>query len=156
MEQEQRLPPFDFDLALDAFVKACPNLPCGRIVVGTRDQSQSAAIFAEFFYSDEFTDDRLSSWCKSCHADRENGRQFANRDDLLASRCAICDAPISFTDRTANVDHDHASGRTRGCVCAKCNALLSVIDAGQTVADREWTRAAISYRDLHRPTTEGD
>jgi hypothetical protein len=152
------LPPFDFDIDRDAFVKVCANPRCGRVVVGTRDQSQSAAIFEEFLCRDPFTDDGLTSWCRSCRADVQNGRQFANRDDLLASqdgRCAItaCNAPISFTDRTANVDHDHTNGRTRGVVCVGCNARLSVIDAGQSDADERWTRAAISYRD-RRPTTE--
>jgi hypothetical protein len=47
------LPPFDFDVDRNAFVKACPNLACGRIVVGTRDQSQSeATLISQGLYYD--------------------------------------------------------------------------------------------------------
>ncbi len=56
-----------------------------------------------------------------------------------AGRCAICG--LAFNRKAeAVVDHCHESGRVRGLLCARCNALL-----GFACDRRETLRAAAGY-----------
>jgi hypothetical protein len=45
--------------------------------------------------------------------------------DAQAGRCAICPEPLRFIGQAgAHIDHDHATGRVRGLLCAPCNQAL--------------------------------
>lgn len=54
--------------------------------------------------------------------------------------CKCCDEPIKFPARHTHVDHDHSTGKVRGLLCARCNALLGY--AGDSI---DLLRRAISY-----------
>lgn len=93
----------------------------------------------------------LYSSCKSCCRNSDAGRKPNNihREELLLSqhgRCAIprCSKKISFRNKTACVDHVHATGKIRAILCFKCNTWMGAID------DRKWLAAAIIYRDSFR------
>jgi hypothetical protein len=50
-------------------------------------------------------------------------------DRLLAAQrgcCAVCEEPQGV--RALNVDHDHATGATRGLLCSSCNQMVGVIE----------------------------
>jgi hypothetical protein len=54
--------------------------------------------------------------------------------------CKCCDEPIRFPARHTHLDHDHLTGKVRGLLCARCNALLGY--AGDSV---DLLRRAITY-----------
>lgn len=83
--------------------------------------------------------DGLSPECKPCSSAR-NGRATRARrlaargltpalyDQMLATQdgvCPGCEAPCS-TGRRLAVDHDHASGATRGLLCRDCNLIIGL------------------------------
>jgi hypothetical protein len=57
--------------------------------------------------------------------------------DAQEGRCAICPEPLRFTGQSgAHIDHDHATGRVRGLLCAPCNKALGWFEkSGRTFAD---------------------
>jgi hypothetical protein len=69
--------------------------------------------------------------------------------ELFGERCGICGATRS-AGRKLDRDHDHATGRPRGCLCHACNRLLS------RRVTPEWLRAAAAYleRAAVRPEAE--
>lgn len=66
------------------------------------------------------------------------------------NRCAVCRRPESAKakdgkPRRLSVDHDHATGATRGLVCVRCNLIVWALE------DNHTTLPAIqSYIDTHR------
>jgi hypothetical protein len=64
--------------------------------------------------------------------------------ELFGERCGICGATRS-AGRKLDRDHDHATGRPRGCLCHACNRLLSgrVTPYGLRAAAAYLERAAV-------------
>lgn len=56
--------------------------------------------------------------------------------------CPICQRQFNPDPKKRDkvIDHDHETGKARGIVCAKCNAIL-----GRTSRDVEILRRAIAY-----------
>jgi len=73
------------------------------------------------------------SSCLCClNLKQSYGITTPERDKLLTkqdNKCACCGSPISFLSKTgggsgkhsANVDHDHFTGKVRGILCGNCN-----------------------------------
>ena len=60
-------------------------------------------------------------------------------------QCFICLSSISFGTRgysknSANVDHDHKTGKVRGILCGHCNSML-----GHSFDNPEVLRRAAEY-----------
>lgn len=53
---------------------------------------------------------------------------------IQENRCAICGEPPGRY--SLNVDHDHATGRVRGLLCARCNQALERFEAVPNWAER--------------------
>lgn len=77
------------------------------------------------------------------------GISKADYDSLLALQggvCAICKLPEEMIDpqtvktKRLAVDHDHVSGKVRGLLCRKCNALI-----GLAHDSRDLLSSAIAY-----------
>jgi hypothetical protein len=111
---------------------------------------------AHAFSRNRRTSTGLSSWCRSCVQEkarnyrlsdpdgwRENklfvryGITAEQYDALLAAHrgvCAVCERPNNQNDRRTgqhrrlHIDHDHATGKVRGLLCAKCNSALGHAD----------------------------
>lgn len=56
-------------------------------------------------------------------------------------RCAICDGCIA---NECVIDHEHATGRIRGCLCRKCNMAIGLMRE-----DPETLRRAAEYIERH-------
>ena len=53
----------------------------------------------------------------------------------------MCDVRLdSIPDRHVHVDHDHATGKTRGILCHWCNTQIGVLEKSP-----EWIARAIAY-----------
>ena len=50
--------------------------------------------------------------------------EYAGRLAEQGGCCAICRAAAEVLRETLAVDHDHATGKVRGLLCAKCNRML--------------------------------
>lgn len=50
--------------------------------------------------------------------------EYAERLEKQGGCCAICRAEPGAIGETLAVDHDHATGKVRGLLCAKCNRML--------------------------------
>jgi len=134
----------------DIWSKVCARCNTELKVIGkTWDEARSNFLkHFEVASAGTKTIDEMQSHCRSCVSNRQHGRSEApHREDMLASqdgRCAICGLEISFTNRTARVDHDHITTKTRGVLCTKCNQCMGGID------DNEWLAKALAYRNKHR------
>ncbi len=81
---------------------------------------------------------------------RDNyGMTIEQRDEMLVSQggaCAICSVQIAFDkNRSAHVDHCHATGKVRAILCKDCNPGL-----GWFRDSPELLRAAAAYIEKHR------
>lgn len=111
-----------------------------------------------------FVDEKYSSWCFDCENDHQvnryqkdpefRSRKKTNRIKLKygltpeawtalfekqGGVCAICGLPEPLNKRLA-VDHNHATGKTRGLLCSLCNRGIGMLrDSVATLS------AAIDY-----------
>ena len=91
--------------------------------------------------------DQFNASVRNAKLIRQFGITAEQYDEMLASQsggCAICRKTCSSGRRLA-VDHDHATGKVRGLLCAKCNQGL-----GQFRDDPELLRVAMAYLETHR------
>jgi len=65
--------------------------------------------------------------------------QFEHMFKKQKGRCPLCSRRFSKTLRP-HIDHEHASGRFRGLLCATDNICLASLDR-----DRTWGRKALKY-----------
>lgn len=71
---------------------------------------------------------------------RRYGLTLAELDALHAPGvCQVCGTKPTGALHT---DHDHATGRVRGALCGRCNALLGLVRD-----DPDWLRALAAYLD---------
>lgn len=58
-----------------------------------------------------------------------SGTEYRQRKAVAktATHCGLCD--VDLEPRRKYVDHDHASGRIRGVLCARCNARVAAVEA---------------------------
>jgi hypothetical protein len=65
--------------------------------------------------------------------------ECAEFDRLLARANGSCERCGATRERTPQrrlyIDHDHATGRTRGMLCPSCNSQMGAIDNGRAVLD---------------------
>jgi Recombination endonuclease VII len=112
------------------------------------DAQKAFLIYFQWASASSRTYDLLHSWCTECKNNRKHGREFGiQRKETLQDqygKCGICCKEISFDNRTANVDHDHATGKLRKVLCRLCNVWMAAID------NEEWLEKAIAYRDSFR------
>lgn len=90
----------------------------------------------KFCHSIHIPKNATQLFCKECAPDglsRSHIQKYrVSAQDvicLLQSQnfeCGICKCPITF--ETANVDHNHKTGKVRGLLCKMCNLRLSVIE----------------------------
>jgi hypothetical protein len=96
---------------------------------------------------------RCKPWLRVGRAAKLKARYGLALDDFDAlmavqrGRCAICAQPFDHRPPADgwHVDHDHATGRVRGLLCAKCNQGL-----GSFRDNPERLRAAADYLDARR------
>ena len=50
--------------------------------------------------------------------------EFAKMETEQEGLCAICRKPPGGRWKRLHVDHDHATGKVRGLLCFRCNAML--------------------------------
>lgn len=78
---------------------------------------------------------RRSSYCHPCRAlvHKEyqlrttyglSLREFEAMVEAQGGRCAICGNEPDYKRAYLCVDHDHETGRNRGLLCVRCNALI--------------------------------
>lgn len=60
--------------------------------------------------------------------------------------CEICS--VSFLEKTAHIDHCHASGRVRGLLCFNCNAALGMLKESKQILQN-----ALNYLEKHKGVT---
>ena len=81
----------------------------------------------QFFWADK-AHTRLSGYCKRCHSDWMRAKRYGSTHqayvDMVAlqeNKCAICKVEFGTLRKTPQYDHDHATGKVRGILCATCN-----------------------------------
>lgn len=101
--------------------------------------------------SDRFSQDRnrrggRASICKPCLSTASTASRYGmTRQELIdfkedrGHRCEICDGPGRF------IDHDHATGKVRGFLCANCNSAI-----GKLRESPKLFAAALAYLEKHR------
>jgi len=60
---------------------------------------------------------------KSYDLKRHYGITKEERDKLFEGGCEVCGVTENLC-----VDHDHKSGKVRGCLCSKCNTAIGMFD----------------------------
>lgn len=79
---------------------------------------------------------------------RKYGITPAQYNEILERQmdcCAICFRSLDGLGKAVHIDHDHASGETRGILCGKCNVLL-----GMACDDTDILESAIQYLSVDR------
>jgi hypothetical protein len=59
-------------------------------------------------------------------------------------RCGICREPFGGTGQKMCIDHDHATGKVRGLLCARCNFGIGQLNTVFALAN------AINYLEKHK------
>jgi hypothetical protein len=143
------MPSFEWNVNKKAWTKTC--ICCNLEYISTADKEEDAYIeFRKVFNVGGASNlDGLVVSCKSCVSDSSHGREKGvHRNVRLEEQggiCAICLRSISFEKRTARIDHDHSTGKTRGVLCQSCNMAMGFVDS-----DDEWLDRVVAYRDKHR------
>lgn len=83
---------------------------------------------------------RHQCWCAECtkeanyKAKLKNGwllltkEQYNHLYNQQAGKCAICGTHQKELKRTLHTDHSHETGKIRGLLCFKCNAVLGMMN----------------------------
>ena len=99
--------------------------------------------FSAFFKNRSNTSGNgLSSWCKSCEKSRRRdkkaydlGRRYGITEEqyleLTVNGCQVCGRKERLC-----VDHDHATGNVRGCLCSDCNSALGFLKDSQDLVNK--------------------
>lgn len=123
------------------------NLRLGNSLLGKYDMSDPGQRKA---YMKEHRATYPRAW-KETELQRSFGISLADYSAMVAAqdnKCAICDQPEQQMRggklKALAVDHDHASGKIRGLLCADCNQAI-----GKFKEDRNTLLAAIRYLDKH-------
>ena len=82
--------------------------------------------------------DGLQSYCKECgnkarrgkyqdkykqrHVRVKYGLTVSEYDNILSRGCQVCGSTTSLC-----LDHDHYTGKVRGCLCSNCNTALGLL-----------------------------
>lgn len=56
------------------------------------------------------------------HLSVKYGLTIEQAEDIYSRGCEICGST-----KTLNIDHDHKTGKVRGCLCSKCNRGLGYL-----------------------------
>lgn len=83
------------------------------------------------FYKRTLSKDGLSPVCKDCAREYGKYRKIKTRYDLtkdeyldmIKDGCEICKSFKSLV-----IDHNHDTGKTRGCLCSKCNTGMGLLN----------------------------
>lgn len=87
--------------------------------------------------------ERFKRWNKKSWLKRKYGITIEAFEALLQVQnfeCGICDGPLKSEGQGTHIDHDHATGRIRGILCAQCNRGL-----GHMRDNVSFLRKAIEY-----------
>lgn len=88
-------------------------------------------------------------WCETCVPEGKQWGHLAYRygigkpqwEEMLCEqggKCALCPKPAT------DVDHDHATGKVRALLCARCNTWMQGVD------DQEWLKKAVEYKSKYQ------
>ena len=62
--------------------------------------------------------------------------------------CALCPCTTGLpSGRVLFVDHDHATGKARGLLCARCNIFIGVLESNPTLPERSMLYLALHAGD---------
>ena len=107
---------------------------------------------------DYFTPDQRAAYVREWTLNRKYqiGRtKYGELDRSQDGKCAICCEPEIFvnpktkTTQKLSVDHDHATGVTRGLLCVRCNRMLGYARDNKDIFTR-----AIAYLAKHESPPE--
>lgn len=78
---------------------------------------------------------------------RRYGATLETWSQMLADQGGVCDIckSVPTSKRGFVIDHDHATGKLRGLLCAPCNSALGMLKESPTVAE-----SLIRYVNKHK------
>lgn len=90
--------------------------------------------------------------CHHLHEYRLSCHQYEELRDRASEFCEICGIDEEHVYRELlHIDHCHETGKPRGLLCAKCNAVMACFDGRKTWgANRRWERQAALYAELFK------
>src|ERR1700676_1975941 len=127
------MPAYHWSPEYSPWIKRCGNKECHiGLYIGTADEQESQEYFAKTFSGRQWLSrDSLQSWCIECVGAYSHNRDYCDRELLLNRQnglCAICNEEMSWTKKTARVDHDRKTRKVRGILCHRCNTAISILD----------------------------